>query len=330
MRLGQYEHLLAEHDIHTFVGTLVWNKDHFSIDASEGNRYLIDVDVVYVQRLMHAGLADHIKQARANGQKVINDLDDWYWGLSPANHAFTSSHPKSNPNENVNHYKSVLNASDLVTVSTPYLAERIKTFVRCPIEIIMNTVDVDRFNIKKHSDSDVPVVGWVGSTNHRSNDLEVLSGIIDVMQRSGEIKLQHSGHHKGSRTVASAWNLPEDAVITVPAADPELYPSILNMDVGLAPLNDTPFNHAKSDIKLLEYSASGIPWVGSSLSAYNGLVDAWGLGRVAQKPKHWYSHLRALKNPDTRSAEGAALREAVWQRDIGVGVRLLADLLKSL
>lgn len=330
VRLGQYEPYLMSEGIQTYIGTLVWNKDHFSIDIGEGGRYLIDVDIVYLQRLMHAGLADHIKQARANGQKVINDLDDWYWGLSTQNHAFMSSHPKTNPNENVNHYKKVLSASDIVTVSTPYLADRIKQFVHCPIEIIMNTVEVDRFHVKEHTDSDVPIVGWVGSVNHRSGDLEVLSGIIDRLYRDKEIRLQHSGHHPGNKTIASSWNLSDDDIIMVPATDPEFYPSILTMDVGLAPLTDIPFNHAKSDIKLLEYSASGIPWVGSGLSAYTELVKEWGIGRVVRKNKNWATHLRALRNPDTRSAEGRALREAVRQRDIGVGAKLLSEFLRSL
>lgn len=330
VRLGQYEHRLAGEGIETYIGTLVWNKDHFAIDISDGMRYLIDVDVIYVQRLMHQGLADHIRMARANGQKVVNDLDDWYWGLSTSNHAFMSSHPKSNPTENINHYKSVLNASDVVTVSTPYLADRIKRFVHCPIEVISNTVEVDRFIVKEHTDSHTPTVGWVGSVNHRSNDIEILSGIVNPMYRSGDIRLQHSGHYPGSPTVASAWRLNDGDVKTVLATDPELYPSILTMDVGVAPLKDTPFNHAKSDIKLLEYSASGIPWVASALSSYTELVKDWGIGRTAKKPTQWISHLRALKDPDTRSAEGKALREAVWQRDIGVGTKWLVDFLKSL
>lgn len=330
VRLGQYEHRFHGMGFPTYNGTLVWNRDHFSIDLQDGINRLVDVDVVYLQRLMHKGLSAHIKQARANGQVVINDLDDWYWGLSPTNHAWASSHPKNSPNENINHYRGVLSASDVVTVSTPYLADRIKQFVSCPIEVIPNTVDVARFIVKEHTDETVPTVGWVGSTGHRSNDLEILQGIIDYLHKDGEVLLQHSGYHESHSLVATAWNLPADAVKVVPACDPEDYPSLLTMDIGIAPLNDTPFNHAKSDIKLLEYSASGIPWVGSSLSSYETLRMGWGLGRTAKRPKDWLRHLRALKDPNVRSSEGQALREAVWKRDIGVGTTNLLGFLQSL
>lgn len=333
VRLGQYENYLTKFGFDIYNGTLVWNKDHFSIDISEtpdGDPVYVDVDILYLQRLMHDTLADRLYEARAAGQIIVNDLDDWYWGLSTSNAAFSSSHPKLSPNENINHYKSVLNASDVVTVSTPYLAERASRFIHGRIEIIYNTVDVATFTPVNHTDTTTPTVGWVGSTGHRSNDLETLKGIIPPLYWAEEIKLQHSGHHPLNQSVASKWGLPDGAVTTVPACDPENYPSLLTMEVGIAPLNDIPFNHAKSDIKLLEYSAAGIPWVGSALSSYTQLVENWGMGRVAKRPKDWIRHLKELRNPDTRSSEGKALRDAVWKRDIGVGATNLSEFLKSL
>lgn len=334
MRLGQYIPLLEEHGITSIVGTLVWNRDRFVIDISDGDNDFMEVDVIYLQRMMHKGLSDRIMQARAQGQIIVNDLDDWYWGLSPENKAFMASHPKNNPDENVNHYKGVLNSSTIITVSTPYLKERLSKMLAYapPIEVIPNTVDVGRFTPVTHTDSHTPIVGWVGSTNHRSSDLEVLGGIINPMYDRGEIKLQHGGHHPNAPTVASKWGLPDDAVATIPATDPENYPSLLVMDVGIAPLSDTPFNHAKSDIKLLEYSSAGIPWVGSDLPSYSLLSEAWGMGRIAKKNKadKWLKHLGALRDPEVRATEGKLLREAVWQRDIHIGATRLAEFLKSL
>lgn len=333
VRLGQYEKYLQDNGFDVYNGTLVWNNDHFSIDIlegiEEGDRQLVDVDIVYIQRLMHKGLADHMKLAKASGQVIVNDIDDWYWGLSTSNLAWASSHPRNNADENINHYKSVLNASTVVTTSTPYLADRISAFVHCPIEVLYNTIDVAAFTPVVHTDSTIPVVGWVGSTAHRSNDLEILTGIMAPLQRAGEVKLHHSGHTPYAPSVASKWKLPEDAMTTLAVTDPENYPTLLTMDVGIAPLNDIPFNHAKSDIKLLEYSAAGIPWIGSALSSYTQLVEDWGMGRTAKRSKDWLKHIRALKDPDVRSSEGAAMREAVWKRDIGVGTKTMREFLES-
>jgi glycosyltransferase involved in cell wall biosynthesis len=283
-----------------------------------------------MQRLMHDSLADHVHKARSIGQIIINDLDDWYWGLDPSNDAFLSSHPKTNPRENRDHYKKVLASSNVVTVSTQYLADRIKSFVHCPIIVLENTVDIARFTPHIHTDSSVPVVGWVGATSHRSSDLEIMKGIINPLLANNEIKFQHSGHYSHAPSVANKLGLHEDQVTVLDAVDAKKYPSLLTMDVGIAPLRDTPFNHAKSDIKLLEYSASGIPWVGSSLSAYEGLRKSWGIGRTASKPSQWLKHLRDLRDPVRRADEGEALREAVRSRDISLGAHRLNSLFEDL
>lgn len=321
-RLGQYVDRL---DLPTVVGTLVWSEDHFYI--RNVNNDLVDVGMVVLQRLMHDSLADKINMARAYGQIVVNDLDDWYWGLDPKNDAFKSSHPKNNPKENRNHYKSVLGASDLVIVSTSYIKERISPWVRCPIVILKNTIDVSRFTPLEHRITDVPMVGWAGSTSHRSGDLETLKGILPPMVRQGEVTLQHSGHSEHAPPVNEVLGLAEDQVFRVPLVEPRLYPSSLTMDIGIAPLRDTPFNHAKSDIKALEYSAAGIPWVASPMTAYSQLVEEWGMGRLAKNGQQWLKHLRALKDPELRASEGSALREKAWTRDIESGAHALRQVL---
>lgn len=329
-RLAQYVPFFedAGHEVH--IGTLVWNGNCFVIDVSDGDQVFVEVDVLYIQRLMHDGLAFHIQKAQEYGQIVINDLDDWYWGLSVKNQAFNSSHPKTNEKENINHYKSVLNASSLVTVSTSYLADRISTFVHCPIEVVPNYIDVARFTPVNHTDSDIPVIGWVGSTNHRSGDLETVSGIIAPMVRRKEITFMHGGNHPLAPTAASLLHLNDDEVMTIPSTDPEKYPVLLQMEIGIAPLNDVPFNHAKSDIKLLEYSAAGIPWIGSALSAYTALHKEWNYGRVAKKTKDWVKYLMEYKNPALRKEEGTILRELVKSRDISIGAACILGVIETI
>jgi glycosyltransferase involved in cell wall biosynthesis len=317
----------------TYIGTLVWNRTHFSIQTNH-DLALHDVDVVIMQRLMHDTLPEHMKLAQKAGQIIINDLDDWYWGLDTSNLAFASSHPKNSPHENTNHYRKVLATSDRITVSTPYLRDRLmQMFRNCPpIDVLENTVDVNRFKIHEHITETKPIVGWVGSTNHRSGDLEVVSGTIPPLQKLNLIDLQHSGNRFDAPSLASKWNITETSVITLPACEPEDYPNLLTMDIGIAPLRDTPFNHAKSDIKVLEYSASGIPWVASDLPAYETLQKLWGVGRIAKKnkAKEWQRHIKELLDPKVRAEEGLALREASWSRDILVGAKTLNSYLTSL
>lgn len=325
VRIGQYVPLLP---FPAAIGVLIWNRTHFSIQ--DGTGYMYDPDVLLLQRLMHAGLSTHIEQAQAYGQKIINDVDDWFWGLSTQNQAFKVNHPKNKPTENIYTYKASISKSDLVTVSTPYLADRLSSMGAKNIEVIKNTVDVSRFTPKEHTDSDQPQVGWVGSTSHRSGDLETMRGLLGQMSRAGKISLYHGGSVPKTPTFAAAIGVSDSEVVTSPMRPHDRYPELLTMDIGIVPLSKTPFNRAKSDIKGLEYAAAGIPFVAQNLDAYIELSLEFGIGRIAKNPVKWTRHIEELRDPDVRRIEGAAIREAVKARDIKFGLEKLVDIINSL
>jgi hypothetical protein len=83
-------------------------------------------------------------------------------------------------------------------------------------------------------------------------------------------------------------------------------------DIGIVPLNDIPFNHAKSSIKGLEYASSGIPFVAQGLPEYQRLADM-GVGRVANTPDEWRTHMTELLAFKTRKRD-AAMNLAMLKR----------------
>lgn len=327
-RLGQYIPHLTEHE--WVCGTLVWDKDRFKIQSDDGET-TTEPEIVFMHRLMHKGLYEHVKLARSYGQKIVNDLDDWYWGLDTANQAFYASHPKYNPNEDRYAYQKTLSNSDLVIVSTPYLADRVRQRIQAPIVVVENTVDLDRFKPHPVTDTDQPLVGWVGSTNHRSGDLEMMRGILGPLKRSNEIRLMHGGHHAKYRSFAEAIGVAEHEVdLLLPLADQEQYPKMLIMDIGIVPLRHTPFNQSKSYIKGLEYSAAGIPFVAQSIDAYVDLRVKHNLGIVVRKPDEWMKAIRRLRDTNYRREHSESALEMVRQKNITVGAIEMSAALSSL
>lgn len=325
VRIAQYMDYMPSFEF--VVGTLMFDKTHFVIRTPD-ERFEY-VPVVFMHRLMHRGLAENVLKARAYGQIVINDIDDWYWGLSPENAAFMATDPRYNPNEDRYSYRSILAASDLVIVSTPYLASRLD-WIRCPKVVVKNTVDVSRFHDKVHERT-VPNLGWVGSTAHRSGDLETVAGVLKPLWRNGEITLHHSGHHSSYATFASKIGVPDEAVSTLPLCSAQDYPNLLvPFDIGIVPLNVLPFNRSKSDIKGLEYASAKVPFVAQKINAYEELNDSLGIGRIAKNGKDWLRHIRALKDPVLRQEEAERNYEAVKARDITVGAKVMEDLINSL
>lgn len=327
-RLGQFQNRLDHPNI---FGVLIHSNRYniFGVKDFDGKEHW-DCDVVVMQRAMFDDIAEKVPVAQSLGQIIVNDLDDWYWGLTPANMAWKFSHPSHNKVENINHYKRIILASDHVTCSTPWLADRVREWGQPNVTLLPNTVDVAKFTPYPHTDTAEPVVGWVGSVGHRNGDLEVLRGSITALAERGEIRLHHSGHFDGYGFFADKVGIDRRYVTVKSLAPPELYPTLLCFDVGVAPLNVIDFNRAKSAIKLLEYSAAGIPWVGTKIDAYEAFRDAIGMGRLAKNPAQWVAHVRALRDPELRAAEGAALRDAVWAFDIAQGAKALDEFFATL
>jgi glycosyltransferase involved in cell wall biosynthesis len=279
-----------------------------------------DADVIVLQRWMHWNVASDIAAARAGGQLVINDIDDWFFGLDPSNRAFASSHPRLHPDANVNHYRKALAASSLITTSTPYLADRLgKMFPRTPIVVLRNMVEVDIFR-QRHQPRSKPVIGWAGAIPWRSGDIETMQGILGPFLRESGCAFHHSGHRpwvdastrEELPTFAAAAKLdPSITVTTSPMVPTDQIPALYEFfDVGIVPLRKAPFNEAKSAIKGMEMAAAGIPVVAADLPEYRWAAKL-GICTVADRAPRWLKELRALIPQDERVDRAAAQLAAV-------------------
>ena len=88
-----------------------------------------------------------------------------------------------------------------------------------------------------------------------------------------------------------------------------------SFDVGIAPIADIPFNRAKSNVKVKEYAAMGVPWLASPIGPYAGLGEKQG-GRLVADGR-WHEELERLVD-DERARRKLAKRGVKW----GDGQRL--------
>lgn len=86
-------------------------------------------------------------------------------------------------------------------------------------------------------------------------------------------------------------------------------------DMGIAPLADTAFNRARSDIKLKEYAASGVVWVASPVGPYRDLGEAEG-GCMAEAGR-WFETLETLV-VDERVRQRLARAALAWAAGHGM------------
>ena len=85
---------------------------------------------------------------------------------------------------------------------------------------------------------------------------------------------------------------------------------------AVVPLEDSPFNRAKSPIKWLEYSACRIPGVYSDIAAYNQTVENGRTGLLAPNTREaWFSAMKSLvENPALRCRLAEQAHQTVLAR----------------
>lgn len=259
-------------------------------------------DIIVFKLLMLREVLEKMPLAKKHGQKIVVDVDDWFDGLAESNRAYKATDPKENPNNNREIYAEIIMQADAVITSTPFLFDYYAK-KRNNVFMVRNGIDSHRYKAKNIRFLRKPVIGWVGATHWRSNDLEQLSGFIGNYVKSKNLTFHHSGHNDAAPSAHELLKINKNKFTTTPMTPIDSYPFLFNpIDIGIVPLNNIPFNHAKSFIKGLEYAAAGIPFITSYSPEYE-LLATEGIGRLARTDKEWIYHLDELMNPQMMTDE---------------------------
>jgi glycosyltransferase involved in cell wall biosynthesis len=161
------------------------------------------------------------------------------------------------------------------------------------------------------------LVGWSGSTATHPDDLQVTRGAV---ARALRPHVDTWGFHfigvdRGKYEVARLLGMVGSGVPYGQTGWVDLmsggYASAMGgLDIGIAPLELTPFNAAKSALKLLEWSALGVPCIGSPTEEYVRSA-ALGAGIIARNPRQWEAELKRLIGSADARAEASARGRAV-------------------
>jgi glycosyltransferase involved in cell wall biosynthesis len=291
-----------------------WNREHDGFDT------------IVLQRWPFHRASDIVHKARAYGQRVLIDVDDWFYGVVPGNDAWAYwGQDEGRPGEGRIHYLRSMAAADGVICSTDYLAQRMAPRVPVPMVVAHNMcklADWVQYPVRDQP----PVIGWTGTTNFRSGDLEILRGVLGPFLEKHHLRFAHLGYMPGHPPIAPLVGIRPDQLETYPAVPlKDYHRDFRYFDVGLAPLADRPFNLAKSWLKPLEYACAGVPWLGSHVGEYREIPE----GPRASSPRQWRKWLERLVDVDWRFEVRRWQRRWAETCDIGVAWKEWADALSS-
>jgi Flp pilus assembly protein TadD/glycosyltransferase involved in cell wall biosynthesis len=141
--------------------------------------------------------------------------------------------------------------------------------------------------------SDRVILGWAGSSGHR-RDIEAVSDVIaQVMCVCPHVDFAYMGDEAIYRILSIA--LPARRITYTPPGTLDEYLNFLQkLDIGIAPLQDNPYNRCRSDIKFIEYASRGVVPVLSSLTPYKASVRHGETGFFYESPRELLSILSML------------------------------------
>lgn len=188
-----------------------------------------------------------------------------------------------------NKIDAVMKNAALVIAGNEYLSERARIAGAQRVEIIPTVVDLKRYkaisSVRNRSDS--LVVGWIGSPATSSYLLSI-SSIFNSLRKKYNVQFVAVGASKDTLK-----GLPVDVETWTEDSEVQL---IQKFDIGIMPLDDSPWERGKCGYKLIQYMACGLPVVASPVGVNKKIVDHEVNGFLAHNLNEWEQMLGDLLN----------------------------------
>ena len=194
---------------------------------------------------------------------------------------------------------------DAVVVGSRWLAERVREAYSGPVHVIeAGQPAVGRVRTGERCEA-----VWVGINNNIEYLFDIFGGSADFTDIGLKVvtSRRKSRPFRGTRSnEALVKRLPIRACFV--KWRPEGYlEEMAECRVGLAPLPLNDVTLAKTENKLLLYSALGLPFLCSDIPAYRDYVERHGLGRICRVREDWLLGLREFST-------NRRLRESIARR----------------
>jgi hypothetical protein len=232
--------------------------------------------------------ARDLKQLAQRGVAISFDNDDDFGTAEVTAKLQTGARARLQNTKRFTEILRMARMADLTTTPSRVLAEKYAAAGVRHVAVIENHLERDCNGFGEPAAHTGVVVGWMAGAEHE-RDLSQLE-IADVLARLLD-------RHAQLRVVSVGVRLPlrserYEHRPKVPFG--ELLRAIADFDIGIAPLADTPFNAARSSIKLKEYASVGAMWLASPIGAYRDLGSDQGGLLIGEG--QWYDALdRAIR-----------------------------------
>ena len=235
-----------------------------------------------------------IVHCKNNGINLIYDLDDDLIGIANSDHpekSFYTAYQDS--------ILKISKAATKVTVSTEklmLLTSQYTKNIELKQNMLLGSLWDSGFQENKNRSSEIKIL-YMGTQTHQKDFefvLPILSKINKKFKNKVQIYIIGITPNKLNANYLTFIDVPHEAGVSYPAFVKWLK-SNNDFDIGIAPLIKNEFNHSKSCIKFLDYSALGLASLCSNIDAYKNTVKHGINGLLAENTEQdWFDKLEKL------------------------------------
>lgn len=248
---------------------------------------LFESDLVHVMRMCHPPMPRLIRQLRQRGVAVVWDNDD--------ERVAAVREPTRRRGQGglaaqrfYSLMRAVTSAVDLVTTPSAALAELHASMSGREVRVLPNYLPPTFTRPGRVMPHQGVRIGWHAMPMHAPafEALGLRETLEHLLARHAHVSIVAIGLDLGIRS-RRYEHIPGMAYAGLPQ-------QLVHFDVGIAPLAETAVEVARSDKKLKEYAALGVPWLASPIGPYAGLGESQG-GRLVGDGG-WFAALDELVN----------------------------------
>lgn len=260
-------------------------------------------------------IGEFIKLAKKLNKKVLFDIDDLVVDTKYTDTIkyldSMSKEERALYDDGIMRMGRTLKLCDAAITTTERLAEELGHYVP-EVFINRNTASEEMCALSKEAlknktrkDDHVGIGYFSGSLTHNDDFELVLPALTKVMEKYPQVQL----HVVGELDLPETLQQYKARVVSHPFVDWKKLPSLIaEVDINLAPLEQSIFNEAKSENKWVEAALVKVPTVASNVGAFQRMIVSGKTGILCDTEEEWVEQLSRLvedKKERDRIAENA-------------------------
>lgn len=269
---------------------------HSSTPVDVAERFISKCSAVVFQRCFESqgNVAAFYGSAKRHGLYCIGEMDDL---ILPDQIAIVGSVKGGEWDTKeakfvAQSYDEFMQKMDGFVVSTPALSRVFKRRYKKSTVIYRNKLPNRYIREPERSFDKLKMLYASGTRSHKADFATIEDVLYRLLVERPDVRLTLLGAVQSSERLLALPNVRSLPLLQYDAMMNEL----INHNVLLVPLEDTPFNECKSSVKFVESGAVSVPVIASKVSEFDLAISHGNNGYLAEGADDWYEILIRLAN----------------------------------